>query len=117
MSGLVGLGLNIEIVQRPTFEGAGDPNTFVASDSTCFKIFDLRSGKAEMTIKQHCVFSTPVYCSDAKFVLNQLYRGQGAMMWDLRVANKMIAWVPTSKPNKPPILMASSGETYEFGMD
>jgi hypothetical protein len=54
MSGLVGLGLNIEIVQRPTFEGAGDPNTFVASDSTCVKIFDLRSGKAEMTIKQHC---------------------------------------------------------------
>lgn len=127
MSGLVGLGLNIEIVQRPTFEGAGDLNTFVASDSTCVKIFDLRSGKAEMTIKQHCVFSTPVYCSDAKFVLNQLYRGQGAMMWDLRVAKplyslpisagKMIAWVPTSKPNKPPILMTSSGETYEFGMD
>jgi hypothetical protein len=75
-----------------------------------------------MTIKQHCVFSTPVYCSDAKFVLNQLYRGQGAMMWDLRVAKplysltisagKMIAWVPISKPNKPPILMTSSGETY-----
>ena len=128
VSGLVGFGgTDVEIVQRPTFEQAGDENTFVASDSACVKIFDLRSGKAEMTIKQRCIFATPVYFSDAKFVLNKLRGGKGAMMWDLRArkplyslpiaANDDVAWVPTDAPSKPPILLSSTGEAYKFGMD
>ena len=50
--------------QRPTFARIGDDNTFVASDSSCVKIFDLRSGKAEMTIRQRVINSTPVYLNE-----------------------------------------------------
>ena len=129
VSGLVGFGATsfIEIVQRPTFEMAGDENTFVACDQACVKIFDLRTGKAEMTIKQQCVSVTPLYHCSSKFIINQLYRGQGSMLWDLRNkkplyslpigADKGIAWVPTSEQNKPPILMVSNGEAFKFGRD
>lgn len=106
VSRLVGFGTDrIEIVQRPTFARAGDESAFVASDSSCVKLFDLRSGKAELTINQRCVNSTPVYLNDAKFVCNQLAGGRGAMMWDLRSqkplyslpisGNNDIAWIPS----------------------
>mmetsp|Transcript_20227 Transcript_20227/g.24920 ORF Transcript_20227/g.24920 Transcript_20227/m.24920 type:complete len:857 (+) Transcript_20227:25-2595(+) len=129
VSRLVGFGSgDIEIVQRPTFERIGDKDTFVASDRNCVKIFDLRSGKAEMTIQQKCVSSEPIIVSGAKFVCNRLRAGKGAMMWDLRSqrplyslpisANTEIAWVPTlDGTSKPPILMTSEGECYKYGID
>lgn len=127
VSRLVGFGSNdITIVQRPTFEQMGDGTTFVASNSSCVKIFDLRSGKAEMTIRQRCITSTPVYLSDAKFVLNRLPDGQGAMMWDLRAQKPLyslpiseendIAWVPvTDGTSTQPILLTDKGECYKYG--
>ncbi|KAK1745634.1 hypothetical protein QTG54_003558 [Skeletonema marinoi] len=129
VSRLVGFGGDdIEIVQRPTFERIGDNDTFVASDRSCVKIFDLRSGKAEMTIQQKCVSSEPIIVSGAKFVCNRLRSGKGAMMWDLRSqrplyslpisADTEIAWVPAlDGTSKPPILMTSKGECYKYGID
>lgn len=129
VSRLVGFGTeSIEIVQRPTFEELGDVNTVVASDKACVKIFDLRSGKAEIIINQRCVNSTPIGVGGAKFVCNKLWAGKGAMMWDLRTqkpwyslpiaADTEIAWVPTSNRScKPPILLTNTGECYTFGLD
>ena len=119
-SRLVGFGTDkVDVVQRPTFEKAGDPSIFVASDSVCAKIFDLRSGKAEMTIHQRCVNSVPVYLNDSKFVCNRLSEGKGAMMWDLRLQRPMyslpisgntdLAWIPSG------LLLAGSGEFYKYG--
>ncbi|KAL7550284.1 hypothetical protein ACHAWF_013524 [Thalassiosira exigua] len=128
VSRLVGFGSDyIEIVQRPTFERIGDDSTFVASDSSCVKIFDLRSGKAEMTIHQSCINSHPVYLHDAKFVCNKLRRGQGAMLWDLRAQKPLyslpikgdtdIAWVPAEKDNQQPLLLTGEGDFYLYGVD
>mmetsp|Transcript_1484 Transcript_1484/g.3127 ORF Transcript_1484/g.3127 Transcript_1484/m.3127 type:complete len:737 (-) Transcript_1484:81-2291(-) len=129
VSRLVGFGGDeVEIVQRPTFERAGDKNTFVASDSSCVKIFDLRSNKAVMTIKQQCVYSMPMYLSDAKFVCNKLRSGEGAMIWDLRSQKPLyslpissdidVDWVPALEedPSKPPILLTSTGKAYKYGL-
>ena len=124
-SGLVGFGSDgIKIVQRPTFEAIGEENAFVASDETCVKIFDLRSGKAEMTIHQKCLSSTPMYLSDAKFLCNKLGNGRGAQIWDLR-ANLALYSLPVSWQTdvafvpapRSPILLTSNGECYKYGVD
>lgn len=119
-SRLVAFGTDkVDVVQRPTFEMAGDSSIFVASDSLCAKVFDLRSGKAEMTIHQRCVNSVPVYLNDSKFVCNRLSEGNGAMLWDLRSqrplyslpisGNTDLNWIPSG------MLLTGSGEFYKYG--
>ena len=126
-SRLVGFGSDrIEIVQRPVFE---DGKTLVASDSSCVKIFDLRSGKAEMTIQQRCINSSPMYLNNHNFVCNKLSSGRGAMIWDLRAkkpcyslpisGNTNATFVPTlsGATNQPPLLLTDAGGYYMFGRD
>lgn len=118
---LVGFGSGgVEVVQRPTFEKLGDDSTLVASDESTVKIFDLRTGRAELTIRQRCENSTPVYVGCGKFVCNRL--SNGAMLWDLRAQKPLynlpiqsdVTWIPGDTNGKPPILV-SGYDMYKFG--
>ena len=120
---LVGFGsCGVEVVQRPTFEKLGDDSTLVASDESTVKIFDLRTGRAELTILQRCENSTPVYAGAGKFVCNRLSGENGAMLWDLRSQKPLytlpiqndVTWIPGEKNSKPPILV-SGYDMFKFG--
>ena len=113
----------IDIVHRPTFGSA----SLVASDASCVKIFDLRTGKPEMTIKQGGVkCATPIFADDGRFVFNNLYGGKGGMMWDVRQKKALyslpikadaVEWIPSwteGGVRQPPKLIASNGEYYSF---
>ena len=124
---LVGFGSDdgVEIVHRPTFEAMGEENVFVANDTTCVKIFDLRSAKAEMIIHQECLRSTPIPVNGNKFLCNQLGDGR-AQMWDLRTQQALYSlpvsrdnefmWVP-AEGKSPAALLTNKGECYMYGKD
>jgi len=128
ISRLVAFGSDdgVDIVHRPTFESMGEENIFVASDKTCVKIFDLRTTKAAMTIRQKCINSTPISVNGNKFLCNKLGSGKGAQMWDLRTQQALyslpvkwdtdIAWLPAVN-NSSAALLTGNGECYKFGKD
>lgn len=62
MSRLVAFGSDkVDVVQRPTFEMAGDPSIFVASDLLCAKIFDLRRARQRSRFVNACELYTSVF--------------------------------------------------------
>lgn len=127
ISRLIGFGSDdgVQIVHRPTFDAMGEENVFVASDKTCVKIFDLRTAKAEMTIHQECLHSTPIPVNGNMFLCNKLEDGR-AQMWDLRAQRALYSlpvsrdahfvWVP-AEDKSPAAFLTSDGECYMYGKD
>ncbi len=125
ISCLVGLSNGINIVQRPSF----DQSLFVASDKNCVKVFDLRTGKAEITIAQKCEHSSPMLIDghESTFLCNKLdSKSGGTMIWDLREqkplyslpVNESVALIPKiERMNGSPLLFSASGEVYKYGSE